>query len=117
MEGVFSPYSDDLSEGDNEHLPQDHPRRFKLPASHLFVSGDLIPEQSPIRQLYGNPVFQTFVAAILREKAVFSVDEMAGVNYLIYEPGDCNGNNQCAQQQQVSFVAVSFLVLWIDGGK
>ena len=91
MRGAFSPYSDDLSEGGNRCLPENHPRRCKLPASHRFIAGDLIPPASPVRRLYQSPVFQTFAARVLGEERVCPVEVMAAVNYLLYAPGDCNG--------------------------
>ena len=40
MDGQFSPYSNDLSEGDNTHLDDKNPRRAKLRARHRFIAGD-----------------------------------------------------------------------------
>lgn len=92
MEGNFPPYSDAMDDAVDTTLPADHPSRMHLPASHLFIPGDLIRKQNPLRTLYENTDFQRFLKAILNVPKLHPVaDTMGNVNMLIYEPGDQNG--------------------------
>jgi len=92
MTGMFSPYSDDLREEDDLGLPEDHPRRLKLPASHRFIAGDRIPFGSSLQQIYRDQRFIDFLASVLGVKALYPISDALGcINILIYEPGDANG--------------------------
>lgn len=92
MIGEFTPYSDNLSEVDDATLPRGHPRTFRLPASHRFVAGDCIDPASPLRLIYRESALTRFAADALELDTLFTVaDPMGCLNYLIYEPGDCNG--------------------------
>ncbi len=92
MSGDFPPYSDAMDDATDTTLPADHPSRMRLPASHLFIPGDLIARQNPLRALYENTDFQQFLKAILNVPQLHPVaDKMGNVNMLIYEPGDQNG--------------------------
>lgn len=92
MHGEFPPYSDAMDDAVDKSLPADHPARLTLPASHLFLPGDMITSQNPLRVLYRNPAFQSFLQHILCVPQLHPVqDDMGNVNLLIYEPGDQNG--------------------------
>ncbi|MGB5708373.1 MAG: hypothetical protein WBM41_16265, partial [Arenicellales bacterium] len=92
MKGMFCPYSDDLSEEDDLRLPDDHPRRLKLPASHRFIAGDCIPFDNSLQQIYRDQQFIEFVTTALGIEAIYPIsDALGGINILIYESGDANG--------------------------
>ncbi len=92
MKGMFCPYSDDLSEEDDLRLPDDHPRRLKLPASHRFIAGDCIPFDNSLQQIYRDQQFIEFLTSALGIEALYPIsDALGGINILIYESGDANG--------------------------
>ncbi|MEM7292592.1 MAG: hypothetical protein AAF420_04225 [Pseudomonadota bacterium] len=92
MQGEFSPYSDNLNELQDERLPADHPRRYRLPASHRFLAGDVFDDDSSIRRLYRNELLQHFLQSALNISALHEIkDELGCINVLFYEPGDNNG--------------------------
>lgn len=92
MDGFYNAYSDNMSEGDDPSLPPDHPRRLRLPASHRFLAGDLIPEESPLWQIYSDKWLIAFLEQALEVPQLYPLaDPLGCLNLLIYEPGDCNG--------------------------
>lgn len=92
MRGLFPAYSDAMSDRADETLPADHPARLKLPASHVFIPGDLISDSNPLRVLYRHDNFQRFLRCILDVPALHPLaDTMGSVNLLVYEPDDLNG--------------------------
>ncbi len=92
MTGMFSPYSEDMSAGDDVSLPPGHPARLRLPASHLALAGDLLPADSALHRLHRDPSFCRFLADALELPVLCPVaDPLGGVNVLVYEPGDANG--------------------------
>jgi len=65
---------------DNPTLPEDHPARFFQHYTNGFVARDLIPEKAIVKQLYGNAVFQRFIADCLEEPVVYEfADPIAGL--------------------------------------
>jgi hypothetical protein len=92
MHGEFPPYSDAMDDAADASLPKDHPARLTLPASHLFLPGDLIKPDNPLRTLYEDHSFRQLLQTILDVPQLHPVaDNMGNVNLLIYEPGDQNG--------------------------
>ena len=92
MHGEFSPYSDNLSEGFDVTLPESHPRRMRLPASHLFLAGDRFPGHSQLASIYHDPEFRAFLEQALGVDRLHPLgDQLGHINALCYEPGDCNG--------------------------
>ncbi len=92
MSGQYTAYSDNLNDGDDPNLPVDHPKRIRLPASHLFIPGDLIGDDNPLRQLYEYPAFIDFVRFAVSVSELHPIEDRLGrINMLTYEPGDCNG--------------------------
>lgn len=92
MVGEFTPYSDNLSEADDESLPPDHPRRHRLPAAHTFIAGDAFGSESALRRIYLYEPLQEFLRAVLDIPALYPVaDPLGCINALVYEPGDSNG--------------------------
>ncbi|WP_245392577.1 HalD/BesD family halogenase [Salinicola halimionae] len=65
---------------DDPNLPEDHPARFFQHYTNGFVARDLIPEKAIVKQLYGNAVFQRFIADCLEEPVVYEfADPIAGL--------------------------------------
>ena len=92
MEGMFPAYSDNLNDADDTNLPEDHPSRTRLAASHRFLPGDLFDDNSPLRQLYNYSPFVNFLQNALAVPQLFPIkDQLGQINMLAYEPGDCNG--------------------------
>jgi len=92
MRGMFPAYSDNLNDADNTDLPEDHPGRTRLPASHRFIPGDLIDDDNPLRQLYSYPPFVDFLKHAVGVTELYPIEDKLGqINMLAYEPGDCNG--------------------------
>lgn len=92
MNGMFSAYSDNLSDVDDPNLPADHPSRTRLPASHRFIPGDLFDDDNPLRHLYGYAPFVDFIQRALGAPALYPIEDKLGqINMLAYEPGDRNG--------------------------
>jgi hypothetical protein len=92
MSAMLTPYSDNLSEGDDTALPSDHPRRMRLPASHRFIAGDLVAEDIAIKRIYRHPLFIDLLKRILQEPDLYPIaDPLGCINILIYEPGNTNG--------------------------
>jgi len=92
MNGMFSAYSDNMSDADDINLPHDHPSRIRLPASHRFIPGDQFNHDNALRQLYEYAPFVAFIRTILGVQELRPINDNLGqINMLVYEPGDCNG--------------------------
>ncbi|MFT5114986.1 MAG: hypothetical protein ACI8P9_004329 [Parasphingorhabdus sp.] len=92
MQGMFPAYSDNMNDRDDTELPDDHPSRIRLPASHHFIAGDLIDHNSPVRLLYNNKSFIEFLKSILGTPTLYTVaDKLGCMSLLFYKPGDSNG--------------------------
>ena len=92
MNGMFPAYSDNMSDTDDPNLPDDHPSRIRLPASHRFIPGDLFDDNNPLRQLYEYSPFVDFIQRALGVPALYPIEDKLGrINMLAYEPGDRNG--------------------------
>lgn len=92
MDGRYTAYSDDMSAADDPALPENHPKRLRLPASHRFVAGDRLPEQSPLRRIYGDERLIAFLGEALELPQLHPLaDPLGCLNLLVYEPGDRNG--------------------------
>lgn len=105
MDGLFPAYSDSMSDVDDPNLPEDHPSRIRLPASHRFIPGDLFADDSPLLQLYQYSPFVAFIRCALGLPALYPIDDKLGrINLLAYEPGDRNGWHFDATEFIVSLV-------------
>jgi hypothetical protein len=92
MDGRYTAYSDDMSAADDPALAEDDPRRLRLPASHRFVAGDRISEDSPLRRVYQDARLIALLVAALEVPELHPLaDPLGCLNLLIYEPGDRNG--------------------------
>lgn len=84
MCGLYPATSDDMSAAGDSDL--------RLPAAHSFIAGDLLDKDSPARQIYQHPGLLGFIAELLELPRLYRVaDAMGCINYLVYQPGDCNG--------------------------
>jgi len=75
-ENQITPYAN----ADDESLPEDHPKRFFQAFTNGFVAKDQISEDKVIQRLYGNPIFQKFIADCLEEEKIYEyADPIAGL--------------------------------------
>ncbi len=73
MAGMFCAHSDNMSEGYYKDLPENHPRRPPLQASHRFNAGDLIPLNNPLQQIYRDQDSIDFLRHILTVETLYSI--------------------------------------------
>ncbi|WP_366554766.1 HalD/BesD family halogenase [Aquibaculum sediminis] len=79
-----NPYS---SDGDSD-LPADHPRNLFMDRSNGFVGGDLIGQETAIRQLYHHPAFQRFVQRAMGVEELHEyADPLGGLVINVLKPG------------------------------
>ncbi|WP_328406852.1 HalD/BesD family halogenase [Nocardia sp. NBC_00403] len=69
-------------------LPTDHPARFMMERGNAFVARDRIPAASVIHRLYGDEMFQHFIARCFGLPRVYELaDPLAGLCLNVVAPG------------------------------
>jgi hypothetical protein len=62
-------------------FPDEHPRNSLVASSKGCITDDLIDEDSPLRVLYGSPLFHAFLCAVLGEAELFPyADTLSSIN-------------------------------------
>lgn len=65
----------------DEAYPMDHPRNREVVSSKGLIGDDQLPETSPLKVLYQDNAFQSFIAEVVGEKALFPyADPLSAVN-------------------------------------
>lgn len=85
QEDVHNVYFEDV----DKSLPDDHPRRLLQRTAQKAVAWDLIPADSPLRQLYEWDALTALVAAALDKTALYrAADPLGACNITVYDEGD-----------------------------
>jgi len=73
----------------DDGFADDHARNRLVTSSKGCITDDLIPELSPLRQLYDSPVFRSFLCDVLGEEAMHEyADPLSSVNLHFAEKGE-----------------------------
>ena len=73
---------------DDPSLPEDDPRRFFMDRTSGFITRDMLPPDTVVQRLYVAPGMKQFVAACVREPAVYEyADPFAGLVVNVLPPG------------------------------
>lgn len=81
-------HTNPYNSADDPELPADHPKRLFQDRSNGFVAGDLIDDDTRIRQLYHDPDLQAFLADVLEVEQVYEyADPLAGLVVNVLRPG------------------------------
>lgn len=65
----------------DENFPMDHPRNREVVSSKGLIGDDQVPENSPLKILYRDDVFQSFIAEVVGEEALYPyADPLSAVN-------------------------------------
>jgi len=65
----------------DENFPMDHPRNREVVSSKGLIGNDQVPENSPLKILYRDDVFQSFIAEVVGEEALYPyADPLSAVN-------------------------------------
>jgi hypothetical protein len=65
----------------NDDLPQDHIFNQQLSTSKGCICTDQVPEKSPLKAIYNSAEFQSFIAAVVGEDALYPYDDpLSSVN-------------------------------------
>lgn len=73
----------------DETLPPEHPRNVQMEATIRMIAYDLIPADSPVKQLYHWEPVRQFVSEIVGDVPLFdNEDPLQPVNLVCYENGD-----------------------------
>lgn len=81
-------FGNPYSSTDDESLPKNHPVRHFMERTNAFVAGDLIPEQTHLKQIYRSESFKSLVAGLVGLPEVYEyADPLAGLVINVLEPG------------------------------
>ncbi|MFS4583645.1 2OG-Fe(II) oxygenase [Phaeobacter sp. C3_T13_0] len=73
----------------DEDLPDEHARNRLVTSSKGCITDDLMPQNSPLRTLYNDPVFRDFLCEVLGEKEMHEyADPLSSINLHFAEKGE-----------------------------
>ena len=73
----------------DESVSPDHPRAHQVRSAKHGIAYDYIPEDAPLRRLYGSDDLTNFIAAVLQKGVLYrSADPLDALQITTFEPGD-----------------------------
>ncbi len=89
-DGVFyagSTHNVYLTDAD-ESLPPDHPFNRQVVSSKGLIADDQVPQDSPLREVYGSAIFQRFLCDVLGIDAIYPyADSLSSINVHFADAG------------------------------
>jgi len=85
-----TPYFFNYSLGEGKNYPPDHPTRRTSPRRLAQVAGDLIPDETQLRQIHNSPALIAFLSKALGEQTLYPLnDRQQSLNISVMEENGC----------------------------